>query len=189
MDTGFSALVGSVTLSCFSWLRVSRSNLVRSRVSSLHPVTSLPVLVFGYCVLVRFVGFCRKSTVVVEVTHTLSGIWFLQISSQVLSRYNKLGVYRRGWLRSILFDRISILSVKQAVYRPKTPYPGVLSTFAVYDARRGLVKSSSFGSWRFLCMGFTAVKNTVCLSLQEFCPPAINREFVMECKLTAHPMW
>ena len=34
-----------------------------------------------------------------------------------------------------------------------------------------------------------AVKNTVCLSLLEFCPPAINPEFVMECKLTAHPIW
>ena len=32
-------------------------------------------------------------------------------------------------------------------------------------------------------MGFTAVKNTVCLSLLQFCPPAINPEFVMECKL------
>ena len=42
--TGLSVLVGSVTLSCFSWWRVSRSNLVRSRVSSLHFVPSLPVL-------------------------------------------------------------------------------------------------------------------------------------------------
>ena len=32
-------------------------------------------------------------------------------------------------------------------------------------------------------MGCTAVKNTVCLSLLEFCPPGINPEFVMECKL------
>ena len=37
-------------------------------------------------------------------------------------------------------------------------------------------------------MGFTAAKNTVCLSLLEFCPPAINPEFVTECKLTAHPI-
>ena len=36
-------------------------------------------------------------------------------------------------------------------------------------------------------MGFTAVKNTVCLSLLEICPPSINPEFVMECKLIAHP--
>ena len=43
-QTGLTVLVGSVTLSCFSWLRVSRSNLVRSRGSSLHSVTGLPVL-------------------------------------------------------------------------------------------------------------------------------------------------
>ena len=39
-----------------------------------------------------------------------------------------------------------------------------------------------------LVHGFTAVKNTVCLSLLELCPPAVNPEFVMECKLTAHPI-
>ena len=48
-DTSLPVLVVSVTLSCFSWLRVSRSNLARSRVSSLHFVTSLPVL--DNCVL------------------------------------------------------------------------------------------------------------------------------------------
>ena len=36
-------------------------------------------------------------------------------------------------------------------------------------------------------MGFTAVKNTVCHSLLEFCPPGIKAEFVMECTLTARP--
>ena len=44
------------------------------------------------------------------------------------------------------------------------------------------------GSLCSLFIGFTAVKNTVCLSLLEFCPPAINPEFVMECQLTAHPV-
>ena len=97
-----------------------------------------PFLIIGFLVLVGFVAylccfqwllnqnhtsndFCKKFSVVVEVTHVPSGIWFLQISSQLLSRYNKLGVYRRGWLRSILFDRTSILSIEQAVYRPNTP--------------------------------------------------------------------
>ena len=49
--TDLTVLVESVTLSCSSWLRASWSNLVRSRVSSLHFVTSLPVLdswVFGF---------------------------------------------------------------------------------------------------------------------------------------------
>ena len=43
------------------------------------------------------------------------------------------------------------------------------------------------GQIELLCVGFTAVKNTVCLSLLEFCPPASNPEF-MECKLTALPI-
>ena len=145
--TGLPVLVGSVTLSCFSWLGVSRTNLVRSRVSSLHFVTRLPVLdtwVLGF--LGRFVGcpyflqhqnpnytsnyLYRKSSAVVEVTHIPSSIWFLQISSQLLSRFNKLGMYRWGWLRSILFDRTTILFVEQAEYRPNTRYLGALSTFA-----------------------------------------------------------
>ena len=37
---------------------------------------------------------------------------------------------RKGWLHYILFDRISILFVEQAVYRPNTPFPGVFSTSA-----------------------------------------------------------
>ena len=73
---------------------------------------------------------------------------------------------------------------------PNTPYLGALSTFhfCLYDARRGLVKSSLYGSLCSLSMGFTAVKNSVSLSLLKFCPPGINPEFVMECNLTAHPI-
>ena len=63
-----------------------------------------------------------------QVTHILSRTWFLQIPSQQLSGYNVLGVCRKGWLRSVLFDRTSIVSVEQAVYRPNTPYPGAIST-------------------------------------------------------------
>ena len=113
---------------------------------SLHLRVS-PYLIIGYWVLVRFVGcrccfsqyqnpnrtsnyLCRKSSVVVEVTHTISRIWFLQIPSQQLSRYNKLGVYRKGWLHYILFDRIWILYVEQAVHRPNTPCLVVFSSFS-----------------------------------------------------------
>ena len=39
-------------------------------------------------------------------------------------------MYRGGGLRSILFDRTSILSVEQAVYGPNTPYLDALPTFA-----------------------------------------------------------
>ena len=65
-----------------------------------------------------------------KVIQRLSRIWFLQIPSQQLSRYNKLGVYRGGWLHYILFDTTSILYVQHAVYRPHTRYLGALSTFA-----------------------------------------------------------
>ena len=153
------------------------------------PRAGLHVLDNWVSVFVRFVGYlccfqrhqnpnqtsnylCRKFWVVVDVTHIPSGKWFLQISSRLLSRCNELGVYRRGRLRSILC----------------TPYPGAFSSF-LHDARRGLVKSSSCGSLWFWFMEFPAVENTVCLSLLQFCPPAINPEFVMECKLIAHPMW
>ena len=56
--------------------------------------------------------------------------WLLQIPSQQISGYNRLGVYCKGWLHYILFDRTSILFVEQAVYRPNTPYPGVFSISA-----------------------------------------------------------
>ena len=44
------------------------------------------------------------------------------------------------------------------------------------------------GSWCSFFIGSTIVKNTVCLFLK-FSPPVINPEFVMECKLIAHPIW
>ena len=47
----------------------------------------------------------RKSSEAFEVIHILFRIWFLQIPSQQLSGYNKLGVCREGWWRSIVFDR------------------------------------------------------------------------------------
>ena len=159
------------------------------------PPTGLPVLddwVFGF-------GWIRWVSLLLPATSESNS--FIQLSleeivgggrgdTNTFSFYNKLGVCRKGRLHYILFDRISILFVEQAVYRPSTLCPGVFSTsFCLYDARRAVVKSSSCGSLCSSFMGFTAVKNTVCLSLLEFCPPAINPEFVMDCKLIAHPMW
>ena len=48
----------------------------------------------------------KKSSAVVEVTHTLSGIWSLQISPQSLSRYNKLGVYQSFSLSKLFLDPV-----------------------------------------------------------------------------------
>ena len=59
-------------------------------------------------------------------------------------------------------DRTSILYVEQAVYRPSTPCPWCLfHVFCLCHAKRGLVKSSLYGSLCSLSMGFTAVKNTI----------------------------
>ena len=60
--------------------------------------------------------------------------------------------------------------------------------FLLVPCKTGLVKSSLHGSLYSLSMGFTARQNTVCLSLLKFCLPGINPEFVMECKLIAHPI-
>ena len=136
--TGLTVLVESVTS---SW-----SNMVRFSISFVDSWTHTGLTVLDNWVLgfdwIRWLSLllpatnhtsnylCTKFSVVVEVTHIPSGIWFLQISSQLLSRYNKLGVYRRGWLPSVLFDRTSILSVEQAVNRPNTLYPGAFSTVA-----------------------------------------------------------
>ena len=59
--------------------------------------------------------------------------------------------------------------------------------FCLYHARRGASGSIISGSLCALLIGCTDVKNTVCLLLK-FCPPGINPEFMMECKLIAHPM-
>ena len=99
----------------------------RSPLLTLVHLRVSPFFIIGFLVLVGFVGcLCcfqrllnpilssnnldRNSSVVVEVTHILSRIWFLQFPSQQLSRYYKLGVYRKGWLHYILFDRTSITS-------------------------------------------------------------------------------
>ena len=42
------------------------------------------------------------------------------------------------------------------------------------------------GSLCSLFIGSTSMENTVCLLLK-FCPPRINPELMMECKLIAHP--
>ena len=92
-----------------------------------------------------FVGFLCCNDFRIQIAHPIISVkncrwwsnWhiyllvynFLQISSQSLSRYNELGVYHRGWWRSILFDRTSILSVEKAVHRPNAPYLDVSSTF------------------------------------------------------------
>ena len=72
--------------------------------------------------------------------------------------------------------------------RPNTQCLDVFSTFCLNHASRGASRSMSYGSLCSLFIGSTAVKNTVCLSLLEFCLPGIDPEFVVECTLIAHPI-
>ena len=107
-----------------------------------------------------------------------------------------------SWCKSFLFNVLKVGKLFLFVWYNLNPLRWARCTstqytvswclfqvFCLYHARRGLVKSSLYGSLFSLSIGFTAVWNTVCLSLLEFCPPGINPEFVMECKLIAHPVW
>ena len=83
-----------------------------------------------------------------------------------------------------LVDRTSILFVEQPVYRPNTPYPGVFSTSGctmqdVVRSNQALADLSDPYSWD---------SQSVFPCLNKFWPPGINPEFVIECKLMAHPM-
>ena len=85
-------------------------------------------------------------------------------------------------------DRTLIVSFEQVFCRPNTPCFDVSSTSSA-GTMQDVVWSSQSDS--DLCdpysSGSTDVKNTLCLLLK-FCPPGINPEFVMECKLIAYPM-
>ena len=71
-----------------------------------------------------------KSSEEVEVTQKLTRLWFLHVPSWWLSGDNKLGVFRQEWLRSIVFDRTSILSSEQVWCRPNTPCFDISSTLS-----------------------------------------------------------
>ena len=77
---------------------------------------------------------------------------------------------RKEWLRSILFDRTSILSVEQAVYQPNTQCLGVFSTFSACTMQDVVWSSQACTDLCVPCpWDSRAVKNTVCLSLPKFC--------------------
>ena len=129
----------------------------------------------------------KKSLEEVEVTHFLPRIWLLQFPSEQLSGYNKLGVVREEWWHSIVSDRTSILSSEQDECRPNIVFWCFFHALCMSCARRGAPKSIVSGSLCSLSIGSTGRKNTVCLLLK-ICPPGINPELMMECKLIAHPI-
>ena len=109
----------------------------------------------------------RKFLEEAEATHILSRIWLFQFPSEQLSGYNKLGVFREEWWRSIVSDRTSILSSKQDWCRHTIPCFDVSSmpyTCVVQDA----VPPSR--SCQDPCVLYPydpqAKKNTVCLLLK-----------------------
>ena len=55
-----------------------------------------------------------------------------------------------------------------------------------YHARRGASRSILSGSLYSLFIGSTEVQDAVC-RLLKLCPPGVNPELMMECKLIAHP--
>ena len=96
-------------------------------------------------------------------------------------------VIKDDCVRSCLIELYSFLSSKFDV----DPIHSVLMFLLLFwwcHARRGASRSILFGSLCSFFVGSTDMKNTVCLLLK-FCPPDINPEFMMECKLIAHPMW
>ena len=66
------------------------------------------------------------------------------------------------------FDRTSILSVDQAVYRPNTPFPRAFSTFAC------TMQDVVWSNQALLDHGIHGCKEYRLSFLQEFCPPAVN---------------
>ena len=91
----------------FDVLVIKTKYLSRSSLWTLVHLRVSPFLIIGFLVLAGFVGYLcwfqrllnpilssnclyKNSSVVVEMTHILSGMWLLQIPWQQLSRYNKL---------------------------------------------------------------------------------------------------
>ena len=170
------------------------------------PPTGLPVL--GFLFLVGFVGcpcsfqlllnpilssncLWRKSLEEAEVTHILSRIWFLQIPSQKLSRYNKLECIAEDDCITFCLIEPESFTLNKLYIDPIHRVLVSLPLFLLVPCKTWFGQIKLFWIFVFLVHGIhnRKVKNTVCLSLPKFCPPGINPEFVMECKLFAHPRW
>ena len=96
-------------------------------------------------------------------------------SCKPLYRYKSLAVCLKESLHAIEFDRIAIHFSEQV---------------CLYGAILVLSRSywTSSRSW-LAYIGFTAVKNTDCLSFLLLFPPGISPLWMMECISLAFPMW
>ena len=131
----------------------------------------------------------KRSLEEAEVTHILSRIWLLQFPSEQLSEYNKLGVFREEWQRSIVFDRTSILSSEQGWCRPNTPYPDVSSVLYGCMCKTRCIQIDRIKIPMVLVHGIHKQKEYCFVCCSNFWPPNINPELMMECKLIAHTTW
>ena len=90
-------------------------------------------------------------------------------------------------VRSCLIELQSFLQSK-VMSTQYTVFSCFFNVLCTYCARRGASKSIVSGSLCSLSIRPTSRKSTVC-QLLKFCPPSINPELMMECKLIAHPTW
>ena len=147
--TGLTVLIWSAsTFSSASLCLSKRSTDTGTQLSTSLTVLTINFLVFGWV--------CWESSLPPATSEPNS---FLQVSlneifgggrgdaktfSNMISpfsimiafTYNKLGVCRKGWLRSIVFDRTWILSFEQVRCRPNTVFWCFLHAVCRYRARR-----------------------------------------------------
>ena len=84
-------------------------------------------------------------------------------------------LYTELWLNDDAFTGLPVLG-------PNTPCFDVSSTFSAGTMQDAVLPGQFCSD-----PGCTKQKNTVCLLLN-FCPPGINPELMMECKLIAQPI-
>ena len=96
----------------------------------VHPRVS-PFLIIGFWVdslgvlaasNYFWIQFCHP--IIFKTNLWKKSSWHIHFLVFDLSRFH----HKKGWLRSILFDRTSILFIEQAVYRPNSQCSGVFST-------------------------------------------------------------
>ena len=150
-----------------------------------------------YWVLVRFGGclycflqhqnpnrtsnnLCRKSSVEVEVTQNSLVYDFFRFHHNCFrDTISWECIVEDACVRSCLIELQSFPLSKLYI----DPVHRILVYFPLF-----LVRCKTWFGQIKLYWILVMLKNTVCLSLLEFCPPRINPEFVMGCKLAAHPI-
>ena len=169
---------------------MSRSNLVRSRVFSLHIVTGPTVLdnwVLGFS-SIRWMPLLLLATSESKL-HVFT-FWYMFFFRHHHNCFRDTisweCIVEDDCVRSCLIDLQSFSLSKlniDPVHRILVHFPLLLVRCKTWFGQIKL-----YWILMILMHGIHAVKNTVCLSLLEFCPPGVNPAFVMDCNLIAHPI-